>query len=153
MKKFVALIAFLALCFLAAWIGGQATYPSIPTWYSGLQKPSFNPPNWVFAPVWTLLYFMMALAAWLVWKKVGLFHYAFLWFFLQLIANTLWSIFFFAWHRPDIAWLDICALWVLIALTLFSFWKIDRKSGFLLLLYWLWVSFAGLLNYSIWKLN
>lgn len=153
MKKYFMLIFFLASCFLAAWIGGRSTYPAIPTWYASLQKPSFNPPNTVFAPVWTTLYFMMAIAAWLIWKKVGIQNKALAWFFLQLIANTLWSILFFGMHRPDLAFLDIIILWLLIGTTLFSFWKIDRKAALLLLPYWLWVSFAGLLNYFIWKLN
>lgn len=153
MKKNLMLIFFLAICFLAAWMGGQATYPSIPTWYAQLQKPSFNPPNQIFGPVWTLLYAMMAVAAWLVWKKVGWVFSAFSFFFLQLAANTLWSILFFGMHRPDLALIDIAILWLLIGTTLFSFWKIDVKAAWLLVPYWLWVSFASVLNYFIWKLN
>lgn len=141
------------MSFSAGWIGGHATFPSIPTWYAQIHKPDFTPPNAVFGPVWTLLYILMAVAAWRVWKKVGMYHRALVFYFLQLIANTLWSIFFFEWHRPDIAMLDILVLWILIAATLLNFWKIDKKAGFLFIPYLLWVSFAVYLNFGIWKLN
>lgn len=153
MKKIALLIFFLALCFGAAFIGGRATYPEIPTWYAQLQKPSFNPPNQIFGPVWTLLYAMMAVSAWMIWKKVGWVFSAFSLFFLQLAANTLWSIFFFGMHRPDLALIDIAMLWLLIGATLFSFRKIDLRAALLLIPYWLWVSFASLLNFYIWRLN
>lgn len=152
-KSFLILVFFLLLSLSGGWIGAQATYPSIPTWYAQLQKPGFTPPNAIFGPVWTLLYCMMAVAAWLVWRKVGFQNKALAWYFLQLIANTLWSIFFFAWKRPDLALFDILLLWILIGITFSSFWKIDRKAALLFLPYWIWVSFAVCLNFAIWNMN
>ncbi len=144
---------FLILCFGAAAIGQHFTLPSIPSWYAQIEKPSFNPPNWIFGPVWTFLYFTMAISAWWIWKKVGFSFLATLVFLLQLSLNVLWSVFFFGWHRPDLALINIFFLWFSIGLTLFVFYKIDKKAGLILIFYWIWVSFAALLNYSIWKLN
>lgn len=138
---------------MAAAIGGIATYPSIPNWYAQIVKPTWNPPNEVFGPVWTLLYLLMSFSAWLVWKEVGFRNRAFGFYFVQLFLNTMWSILFFALHRPDLAFLEITALWIAIGMTLISFWKIKPLAGVLFLPYWLWVSFAAFLNFTIWRLN
>lgn len=150
-----ALLAALPPALVSA-LGALATYPNIPTWYAGLAKPGFTPPNWVFAPVWTLLYAMMAYAAWRVLslpadrprRRPGLLAYA-----VQLALNAAWSWAFFALHAPALGLLVILALLAAIMATLELFWKLDRTAGLLLVPYLGWVSFAALLNYAILKLN
>ena len=136
-------------------IGGWATAGSVATWYPTLDKPSWNPPPWVFAPVWTLLYVVMATAAWLVWRRLG-------WsqgrvalgiFAAQLAVNAAWSPLFFGARSPAAALVDIVALWVLLAVTIVAFWRAVPLAGALLVPYWLWVSFATALNFTIWRLN
>lgn len=155
LRSVMMLLAFLALCFAVAGIGAAKTYSSIATWYAGLDKPSFTPPNWIFAPVWTLLYVMMAVSAWLVWKKRGFGSAAlpFFFFALQLILNGLWSWIFFGMHLPGAAFAEIVFLWCAILAAMLSFWKVSPFAGGLLLPYLLWVSFAGFLNFAIWRLN
>jgi len=153
MKKAAMLLFFALCCFGAAWIGAAATYPSIPTWYAQIKKPGFTPPNAIFGPVWTLLYAMMSVAAWRIWRKAGWKPAPFILFYSQLALNAFWSVLFFGWHRPDWALADISALWALVGATFLAFRRVDGPAAWLLLPYWLWLSFAGLLNYSIWKLN
>ena len=123
----------------------MVTLPSIPTWYAQLNKPSFSPPNWVFGPVWTILYFLMGISLYLVWDKNRKIKI----FFIQLALNFLWSLIFFGFHLPLIAFITIIALWIAIFMTIKSFHKISRLSALLLVPYILWVSFAALLNLFI----
>lgn len=142
----------LAVTFAAAWIGSRFQPGE---WYGGLTKPALTPPAWVFGPVWTLLYTMMGVAAWMVWKRRGYAAAAIaLWIFLlQLGLNSLWSYFFFGLKNPGLAFLDIVALWLAILATLIAFFRHYRPSGLLLLPYLLWVSFAVYLNLQFWRLN
>jgi tryptophan-rich sensory protein len=121
-------------------------------WYLALNKPSWNPPPWLFAPVWTGLYLGMALAAWLVWKQ-GDQPRALRRYFVQLALNALWTPVFFGAHQAGAALVVIMALWLAIVLTLRAFWAVDRLAGWLLLPYLMWVSFATFLNFTIWRLN
>jgi tryptophan-rich sensory protein len=151
-QSLLALGASLALCFLTAFIGSQ----HLPgEWYRALAKPRWTPPNWIFGPVWTLLYTLMALAAWLVWQKAGFRGAAFalIVFVAQLGLNAAWSYFFFGLRRPGLALADILALWVAILVTMISFWSLRPLAGILFLPYLLWVSFAAVLNHAIWRLN
>jgi translocator protein len=149
MTKWLVLIGLLVLCLAVGAGAGFLTAQSVVTWFPTLVKPSFNPPAWVFAPVWTTLYIMMALAAWLVWLRKG----SLVLFYVQLALNFAWSLLFFGLHSPALALVDIVALWVAILLTLLAFWKVDRRAGWLLVPYLAWVSFASVLNASIWWLN
>jgi benzodiazapine receptor len=154
--NFVHLFIFVLICEAAGFLGSFFTAPALPTWYASLQKPSFNPPNWVFAPVWLILYALMGIAAYLVWKvgleksevKLGLAVFS-----VQLILNVLWSYLFFKLQSPPYALIEIIILWLFILLTIFSFLKISKTASYLLLPYILWVSFAALLNFFIVRLN
>jgi benzodiazapine receptor len=132
-------------------IGGRA-----PSWYATLAKPSFTPPNWVFGPVWTVLYFLMGIAAFLVWRKglscAGV-KTALAWFLVQLGLNAVWTPVFFGLHRIGLALAVIVLLWLAIIATMYRFFRISRPSGLLLVPYLLWVSFAVVLNASFWRLN
>jgi benzodiazapine receptor len=154
--KHANLLVSLIVCFSAALLGSFATTPQIATWYAALNKPVFNPPNWIFAPVWTLLFAMMAVAAWLIWEK-GLAKKgvkpALLVFLEQLAVNVLWSFLFFAWHNVWGAYVCIIVLWGLILITIIRFAKIDRIAAWLLVPYILWVSFASFLNLAVALLN
>lgn len=145
--------AALLLPLLAGFIGSAFTTSAIPVWYAGLNKPFFSPPNWLFAPVWTLLYLMMGVAFYLVWshkqphpQAVGLFY-------LQLALNTLWSIIFFGLQLPCLAFIEIVLLWFAIFATIRAFYPVSRLAAYLLIPYLAWVSFASLLNLSISLLN
>ncbi|MDD2482770.1 MAG: tryptophan-rich sensory protein [Candidatus Shapirobacteria bacterium] len=131
-------------------IGSIATFSSVKTWYlTDLVKPSWNPPSWLFAPVWTLLFLLIGIALYLVWnKKNNLF-----WFWTQLVLNVLWSFLFFGFHSPTLAFCEILILWITILLTIIRFWSFNKKAGILLLPYLAWVSFATILNFSIALLN
>lgn len=156
MKSYIRLLSALVICFAAAALGSLATAPQIATWYAGLNKPFFSPPNWIFGPVWTILYAMMAVAAWLIWEKgqnKKEVQSALLVFLAQLAVNVLWSFLFFAWHSLWGAYLGIIVLWLLILLTIIRFFKLDRTAGWLLVPYILWVSFASFLNLAIAILN
>jgi tryptophan-rich sensory protein len=150
------LVICLAITFLAAFLGSIATGPAIPTWYASLAKPSFNPPNWIFGPVWTVLYILMAVSAYLVWQK-GLsdssVRIALALFVVQLVLNALWSILFFGLWQPLAGFIDIAALWVALLFTILNFLKISAVAGWLLIPYILWVSFAAILNLCIFALN
>ncbi|MFH1145837.1 MAG: TspO/MBR family protein [bacterium] len=150
------LIIAIAVSELAGIIGSVFTAPSIGTWYAALIKPSNNPPSWLFGPVWTILYVLMGIAAFLIWKKgldrkdvrIGLGI-----FIGQLVLNTLWSIIFFGLHSPGGALIEIVFLWLAILATIVAFYEISRPAAWLLVPYILWVSFAMYLNYAIWTLN
>jgi benzodiazapine receptor len=150
----LALGLFYLLCFLAAGLGSLFTMVSLGSWYAGLAKPSWNPPSWIFGPVWTVLYAMMAVAGWLVWRRGGSqSRIALRWFAIQLALNVGWSAVFFGLQLPGVAFVEILALWVAIATTLVTSWKVSRAAGILLAPYLLWVSFATILNFAIWRLN
>lgn len=141
---------------LAGIIGSIFTAPSIPTWYVGIVKPSLNPPAWIFAPVWTTLFALMGIAAFLIWKK-GLrrkeVKIALSIFVGQLALNTLWSIIFFGLHNPGAALIEIVFLWLAILVTIITFRRISKAAAWILLPYIIWVSFAAYLNLMIWMLN
>ena len=151
----LALPGFVALCLGVAAIGGYATSTSVGGWYQALAKPAFTPPDGVFPPVWTVLYLMMAVAGWRVWRAEGFAgrETALALFGAQLALNLLWSMLFFAARRIDLALLDIVLLWVAIAATGAAFWRIDRLAGALFLPYLAWVTYAALLNATIWQMN
>jgi benzodiazapine receptor len=156
MKRYIGLLIALIVCFGAAAVGSLATTPAIGSWYATIHKPFFTPPNWIFGPVWTILYAMMAVSAWLVWEK-GLakkeVQSALLVFLAQLAVNSFWSFLFFAWHLLWGAYFGIIVLWILILLTIFRFSKLDRTAAWLLVPYILWVSFASFLNLAVALLN
>jgi tryptophan-rich sensory protein len=144
-----------AICFGAAGAGSHFTAPSIPEWYARLSKPAWTPANWVFGPVWSLLYLLMGVSAWLVWRRAGIVASGLpLGLFLaQLVLNVAWSGIFFGLHRPGLAFAEIIVLWLAILATLASFWRVTPLGGVLLLPYLLWVSFAAGLNFAIWRMN
>lgn len=145
-------MGWLGITFIAAVIGSQA---GPGPWYAELNKPTWNPPNWVFGPVWTYLYLTMALAAWRVWRRGGWTKRktSLLMYLLQLTLNAFWSPIFFGLKEPGFAFAEIILLWAAIAATLLLFLRVDRISGILLVPYLAWVSFATLLNFSLWRLN
>jgi tryptophan-rich sensory protein len=150
------LISAIILCQLAGIIGVVFTNPAIPTWYASLIKPSFNPPNWVFGPVWTFLYTLMGISLYRITEidiKGPLIRKGIFLFVIQLILNSIWSILFFGLQNPLLAFGEIIILWLLIVATIYQFNKIDKSASYLLVPYLLWVSFAAILNYSIWRLN
>jgi len=146
------LLIFVLIAVLVCASATVFTEPSIPTWYAALNKPSFNPPNWIFAPVWTTLYVLMGVAAGRIWKRCG-FGIEIRFWAGQLVLNFLWSLIFFQQHMIGTALIDIAVLWLLIAATLVLFWRRDRLAGMLLIPYLAWVSFASALNLAIWQLN
>jgi tryptophan-rich sensory protein len=155
-KSLLALTFFLFLCFAAAVIGSLFTSRTVRTWYPALAKPSGTPPAWVFGPVWTTLYALMAISAFLVWRNgagSATSEAALLLFFLQLILNVIWSGIFFGLRYPGAAFFEIALLWLAILATIIAFWKVMPLAGALLLPYLLWVSYAARLNFGIWQLN
>ena len=153
-KQIVGLVAGLVVAFIAAAIGGAASIQA-GSFYTQLLRPDWAPPPEIFGPVWTVLYVLMGIAAWLVWR-VGGFHAAksaLTLFLAQLALNALWTWLFFAWHRGALAFADILLLWALIVATLISFWRVRPLAGALLVPYLLWVSFASALNFYVWQLN
>jgi benzodiazapine receptor len=155
-KDIVKLIVSIVACQCAGLIGSLATTPNIPTWYATLEKPVFTPPSWLFAPAWITLYLLMAVAAFLIWRK-GLAHEgvkcALTLFLVQLVLNALWSVVFFGLQSPLYGMVVILALWIAILLTIIKFFRLSTAAGWLMIPYILWVSFASVLNISIWVLN
>ena len=150
------LLLSIIICEAAGFVGAIFTSPAINLWYVDLRKPGFNPPNWIFAPVWTILFVLMGVSLYLIWKK-GLKAkenkpavYVFL---VQLILNIFWSVLFFGLHSPVAGFVEIIFLWLAILWTIIKFYKISKASAYLLVPYILWVSFAGILNLSILILN
>jgi tryptophan-rich sensory protein len=159
-QDILALAAFLAICLIAGGLGTLATTPNIPTWYAGLTKPSFNPPNSLFPVVWTVLYILMAVAAWIVWrerhKRPGIARqssFALVPFFIQLVLNVAWSFAFFGAHNPFFGLVVIAILLASILWTIAAFWPIARGAALLLVPYAAWVTFAAILNGAIYELN
>lgn len=155
-KNWPVLVGWILFSEAAGIIGSFFTAASIPTWYATLTKPTLNPPAWVFGPVWTTLFALMGIAAFLIWRKgwsrkdvkvaLGL-------FFAQLVLNTLWSIIFFGLQNPGAAFVEIVVFWIAIVATIVSFARISKAAAWLLVPYIVWVSFASYLNYMIWMLN
>jgi tryptophan-rich sensory protein len=157
MQKIVRIAVVLSTCLLVGYLSGMVTRESITTWYPSLIKPSFNPPNWVFAPVWTILYIMMGVAGGMVWNRLEQdsenVKKAFTFFIIQLALNAAWSVIFFYFHNPFLALIEIILFWLIIFETYIQFKKIDKTAGLLFIPYIAWVSFATILNASIWWLN
>lgn len=154
-RGWIALGAFVAILAAVAVIGGQFTPANDPAWYAALKKPWFNPPNWVFAPVWTALYVMIAVSGWLVWRS-GPWHAvrgALALWAVQLALNAAWTPLFFGAHRLDLAVVDIAALVVAIVATIAVFRRHSGAAAWLLVPYLAWVCFAALLTVAIWRLN
>ncbi|AXT52432.1 tryptophan-rich sensory protein [Aquimarina sp. BL5] len=155
-KKLLRIGIAVLLCVLIGFLSSIATQTSISTWYVALEKPTFTPPNWLFAPVWTILYILMGIAAGIVWSKgfyhkwvkTALYHFGF-----QLLLNAAWSIFFFGMRNPLIALVDIIALFILLLFTIKWFKVVNSTAAYLLIPYLIWVAFATALNFSIWQLN
>lgn len=153
-SRTVAAVGFIVLCLGIGALGGIATASSVGTWYQTLAKPSFNPPDAVFGPVWTTLYVMIGLAGWRLWCVSGFSDTrAFVAYGVQLALNLAWSFLFFGLRMVGAAMAELILLWIAIAVTLILFWRRDRTAGLLLVPYLAWVSFAGVLNGAIWRLN
>ena len=156
MKDVVLLVISILICQCAGFVGSFFTRPSVPAWYATLDKPVFTPPNWLFSPVWITLFFLMGISLYLIWRR-GLaerrVRLALGFFGLQLLSNILWSVLFFGLKSPLAGLIDIVVLWVAIALTIFYFFKVSKSAAVLLLPYIVWVSFASVLNFFIWRLN
>jgi len=155
LREWPALLVSLVTCLGISGIGAWLTTESVRTWFPTLQRPPLAPPNWVFGPVWTVLYILMAVAAWLVWRRrheVDV-RRPLLLFSVQLALNLLWSALFFYLQNPAAALIEIVVLWALIATTLVAFWRVSRWAGLLLIPYLAWVTFATYLNFGFWVLN
>lgn len=160
MKKPIKLAISILIPLLAGFTGSFFTTPSIATWYASIQKPSFNPPNWIFGPVWTTLFILMGIALYLIWTNgsrkgasIKARKAAYQIFAVQIILNILWSFLFFYFHCPTCAFIEIILLWLAILANIIFFWKISRTAAYLLIPYLLWVSFASVLNFMIMVLN
>ena len=153
--QWIGLPVFVCVCLAAGGLGAIATTPAIDTWYETINKPSWNPPNQIFGPVWTTLFIMMGWAAWLVWKSDPLPKSVFplSLFGFQLALNIAWSWIFFGWRQPGWAFLEIVLLWLAILATVIVFFRRSWIAGTMLLPYLGWVSFACALNFTIWRLN
>lgn len=156
MAYYLSLAFSILLTLGAGVVGSISTMKEIPTWYAGLVRPAIAPPNWIFGPVWTTLYVLMGIAAWLVYQagidklevRMALAVYV-----LQLALNALWSYLFFGLHDLGLAFFELLALWLMIALTIGLFYRINPMAAYLLIPYIAWVSFAGYLNWSFWAIN
>lgn len=157
MNKTVKIAIALIVCLLVGYSASVVTRPSVESWYPTLIKPIFNPPNWIFMPMWTLLYILMAVAAGLVWDKIKEQNEevkkALTFFLIQLTLNAIWSYLFFGLKNPMLALIEIALLWLMIYETYIKFVKINKIAGYLLIPYLAWVAFAAILNASIWWLN
>jgi tryptophan-rich sensory protein len=155
MNKIIKLLFLIIVCEGVGFLGTIFTLPSIPTWYATLHKAPFNPPPWVFAPVWTTLYFLMGVSLFLILQKKLKKQRNFLviLFAAQLFLNFLWSVIFFGMHLPLVALLEISLLWILIALLIVGFWKFSKSAAMLLIPYIFWVSIASILNLFVVLLN
>jgi len=150
------LLICLAIPLSIGLLGSMFTMESVKTWYTTINKPSFNPPSWVFAPVWTTLYILMGIASFRVWKKrktMEWFHWAVMIYIVQLVFNLMWSYIFFGLHQIGFALIEIVILLLLILMNAFIFYRFDQLAGWLFLPYLMWVSFATYLTYSIFILN
>ena len=153
--SWLSLIPFVAVCFLAAGVGALATNSSVKTWYPQLQRPQWTPPDWLFGPVWTALYLMMAISAWLVWRgsDSGAPRFALTLFGVQLVLNALWSVLFFGLRKIGPAFAEILLLWMILIATAVAFLPLSLLAAWLLIPYIAWVGFASYLNFRIWQMN
>ncbi|MFW9804767.1 MAG: TspO/MBR family protein [Candidatus Thorarchaeota archaeon] len=153
-RQAIGLLAWLLLSFAAAAVGGLASART-GTFYADLVRPAWAPPGWVFGPVWTALYALMGVSAWLVWRAKGFAasRNALLLFIAQLGVNALWTWLFFAWRQGGLALADVLLLWAMIAATIVLFWRVSKVASALLMPYFIWVSFAAALTNAIWRLN
>ena len=153
--RWIALLCWLLLCFAVAGVSGKWTASEVPGWYQTLVRPSIAPPNWVFGPVWTLLYALMAVAAWQVWQSApsAMRTWGLALFLVQLALNFAWSWIFFRQHAIGAALAEVVLLWVLIGVTTLVFGRVAPVAAWLMAPYWAWVSFASLLNAAYWRLN
>lgn len=150
----LGLVMWFVVVFAISAVGAAASVDA-GTFYGQLEQPAWSPPAWVFGPVWTALYALMAISAWLVWRSGGLRanRTAFVLFFVQLGLNALWSWLFFAWHLGAVALIEVLVLWAFILATLLAFRRVNAAAGYLLLPYLLWVGFAAVLNFTLWRMN
>jgi benzodiazapine receptor len=157
MNKISRVAIVVVICLVVGYVSGMVTRTSITTWYPTLVKPSFNPPNWIFAPVWTSLYVMMGVAAGFIWNQIttqkAAVTKALQFFTIQLVLNALWSYLFFGLHNLMLATIEVVLLWLMIFETYSQFAKINKTASYLMLPYLAWVSFASVLTASIWWLN
>ncbi len=153
-RQAIGLLAWLVLTFVAAAIGAVAS-ANAGAFYAQLTRPSWAPPGWLFGPVWSALYALMGVSAWLVWRARGLVgaRIALILFITQLAANALWSWLFFLWHQGGLAFAEVLILWCLIVATVVSFWRISALATALLMPYLAWVTFASALTFAVWRLN
>lgn len=153
--ELLALAAFFAVAFATAWVGYLLTAPSVGGWYAVLAKPAWNPPAWVFTPIWLTLFALMAVAGWLVWLRRERASVAgpLALFGVQLALNAAWSGLFFALRLPGAALAEVIVLWLAVLVTLLAFWRVRVLAGLLLVPYLLWVGFAAALNFTLWRLN
>ncbi len=151
-RSALAFAGWMLACYASAAMGGLFMPGE---WYASLQKPSWNPPGWIFGPVWTTLYTMMAVAAWMVWRRGGWGKQRkpLLIFVVQLALNALWTPLFFGLHQPGLAFTEIVLLWLAIVATIMVFGPVSRTAMLLLVPYLAWVSFAAALNFTLWRLN
>jgi tryptophan-rich sensory protein len=154
-RAIAALAGFVAVCLAVGAIGGLSTASSVGTWYQTLAKPSFNPPDWVFAPVWTILYVTMGVAAWRVWRQLGFLagRVPLRLFGAQLLLNLLWTFLFFGLRHPAAAFFEILLLIAAIVATIVAFRRVDKWAELMMVPYLMWVLFAAVLNGAIWYLN
>jgi len=152
--KTLGLLGWLVLAYLTAAVGAAASV-SAGSFYAELNRPAWAPPAWLFGPVWTVLYAMMGVAAWLVWLRSGVSgaKLAFALFVIQLIANALWSWLFFQWRLGALAFVEVIVLWLLILATIVAFWQVRKSAAILLFPYLGWVTFASILTFAMWRLN
>lgn len=156
MSKIIKFVIAVAIPLALGSFAGFFTSSSVQGWYRTANKPSFNPPNWIFAPVWTTLYVLMGIAFYIVWIKVEeseIKTKAIIFYFIQLVLNFCWSIIFFYAAAPGWAFAEIILLWIMIAATINKFSRISKIAAWLLVPYILWVTFAAVLNFAIWRLN
>lgn len=156
MNNILRLFISVFIPLLVGGLSGFFTATGVDAWYRTINKPSWNPPNWIFGPVWTTLYVMMGISLYLIWKAAASTtakRSAFIFFGVQLLLNFFWSVVFFRLQSPGWALVEIIFLWVAILLTIFSFSRINKAAAWLLVPYISWVSFAAILNYTIWRLN
>ncbi len=154
-QRFLGVLIAVLVTLCAGLVGNLLGADAIATWYASLEKPSWNPPNWIFGPVWTILYVLMGIAAYLVWEKTkdSSRRAALVVYGVQLFLNALWSIIFFTFKQPAIAFGEIVIMWITILATIILFWRIRPLAAALLLPYIAWVTFASVLNFAVWQLN
>ena len=156
LKKILQVLASILIVWVIGILGSIATATSVKTWYLTINKPAFNPPGSLFGPVWSVLYTLMGIALYLIWKSPADNKYrktALIFFAIQLVLNGTWSLLFFGMQNPLLAFIDIVILWIFIVLSIVYFYKISKAAAFLLLPYIAWTSFAAVLNFFLWRLN